>query len=298
MEMNAENNIAEKKCFVITPIGANASPTRRATDGLIAAVLTPVLKELGYEAVVAHKIDDSGSISGQVIQHILEDDLVIANLTELNPNVMYELAIRHCVGLPAIVVAQEGTILPFDIVDHRTIFYSNDMSGAIDLMPRLTAAIRAAVAASTPDNPVYRVAQRQVMAPVVHQSGLEFLVDKVDQLMSSVADLQRDSALRNFAGLSGGIFPVLPRITRLAEEKDVAPPQIRLMRIEMPNSDSLFELQKRMEAENPYIKFDPLPSKGPQKGRKAAVVRLPAAFVPLAREYVAKSGGEVSSIVQ
>ncbi|WP_447988351.1 hypothetical protein [Achromobacter spanius] len=301
MDTNFENNPAPKKCFIVTPIGANASATRRATDGLIAAVLTPVLNDLGYEVVVAHKIDDSGSISGQVIQHILEDDLVIANLTELNPNVMYELAIRHCVGLPAVVVAQEGTALPFDIVDHRTIFYANDMSGAIDLMPRLSAAIRAAAAASTPDNPVYRVAQRQVMAPVVHQSGLDFLADKVDQVMASVAEIQRESAFAFQRRMIDSQVHVMPNGRRVlwtgTQENDEEVRSMRLMRIEMPNGKELSKMKKILGDEYPQVRFDFVPTKSGEGQGSAAVIRLPADSVEPVKNLILRAGGGVSSSI-
>lgn len=114
---------SKKKCFVIAPIGADNSDTRKRSDLVLKYVFQPPLEESGYEVIRADKIDNPGMITTQVIDHVVNDDLVIADLTENNPNVFYEIAIRHAVSKPFIQVMQVGEKIPFDISDLRTIIF-------------------------------------------------------------------------------------------------------------------------------------------------------------------------------
>lgn len=120
------------RCFVITPIGDETDPIRRHIDGIIEAVIKPALSDK-YEVVVSHKISEPGIITRQIIKEIYEDKLVIVNLTDRNPNVIYELAFRHSLGKPVISIAEYGTGLPADIISNRTIFYKNDVKGTLEL---------------------------------------------------------------------------------------------------------------------------------------------------------------------
>lgn len=126
------NPESPKRCFIITPIGDENSDLRKKIDGVI-DVLREVLEKKGFNLIVPHEISTLGSITNQIIIHLLCDDLVIANLTGLNPNVMYELAVRHNTGLPIITIAEKGTKLPFDIQDDRMINYTNSLDGVAPL---------------------------------------------------------------------------------------------------------------------------------------------------------------------
>lgn len=126
--------IQGKKCFIITPIGEFNSEIFRKAKGVIDSAIKPVLRLHGFVDIKpAYEIIESGMIGNQIIDRIVNDDLVVANLTGNNPNVMYELAIRHATAKPVIHICEKGTILPFDIKDNRTVFFKDDMLGVQEL---------------------------------------------------------------------------------------------------------------------------------------------------------------------
>lgn len=189
---NKQERESGKRCFVVTPIGPDDSDTRRAADGVINAVIKPILKSIGFSEITAsHKVDRPGSITKQAIERILTDDLVIANLTGPNPNVMYELAVRHCKELPVVVIAEEGTELPFDISDERTAFYTDDMAGTDELRSDLKRKIEAALADTEPDNPVSRAAVSNIMREqVAGDETNEHLLKGISRLERMMLDIR------------------------------------------------------------------------------------------------------------
>lgn len=117
--MTKEANL--KTCFVIAPIGEEGTEIRQRSDQILAHIIEPVAKDCGYEPVRADKISEPGIITSQVIQHLINDDLVIADLSDKNPNVFYELAVRHTVKKPLVQIIQSGESIPFDVAPTRTV---------------------------------------------------------------------------------------------------------------------------------------------------------------------------------
>jgi len=157
LHMDKDKKEQGKKCFIITPIGNENSDTFRKAKGVIDSVIKPVLAECGFDDIKpAYEINVSGMINTQIINRIIEDDLVIANLTDNNPNVMYELCLRHVAAGPIIHICEEGTELPFDIKDSRTIFYKNDMLGVEELKDKVNSFLQEIVYEKEYiDNPIY-----------------------------------------------------------------------------------------------------------------------------------------------
>ena len=81
------------------------------------------MKKKGYEVNRADNLSQPGIITHQIIDELIEADLVIADLTSFNPNVFYELSVRHAAEKPIIHMIEWGQDIPFDIANFRTIFY-------------------------------------------------------------------------------------------------------------------------------------------------------------------------------
>ena len=154
---DAEQQKNENIAFIISQIGAEGSKDRRRIDGLIRALIRPVLDNFNFRTLPSHEIDESGSIPDQIIECLLSAKLVVCDLTFNNPNVMYELAIRHAAQLPIVLIAEEGTKIPFDIGDQRTTFFINDPYGIEDFKPILSKKIEAVLEQKQLNNPVSRV---------------------------------------------------------------------------------------------------------------------------------------------
>lgn len=104
-----------KVCFIIAPIGKKDSPIHERSEIIFHYVIKKALEPLGYEAQRADIPEEPGSITDQIIKHILKDELAIADLTGGNPNVFYELSLRHMVKKPCIHIIEEGSEIPFDV---------------------------------------------------------------------------------------------------------------------------------------------------------------------------------------
>ncbi|MFI9250014.1 hypothetical protein [Streptomyces sp. NPDC053069] len=140
-----------RTCFVIGPIGdpyaAHGSPEREAYEhhlGIFEQVIAPACERHGITAVRADGITHAGDINEQICRHVIESDLVIADVSGGNPNVMYELGLRHITGKPTIHIGEAGQ-LPFDIASIRTIRYQRARSHLAGARKEIESALEAGI---------------------------------------------------------------------------------------------------------------------------------------------------------
>lgn len=127
--------MTQKTCFVIIGYGIKTDyPTGRQIDldKTYKNIIEPVFKEMGFLCFRASDIQHSGMIDLPMYENILKADFVVADLTTLNPNVLYELGIRHAVKKNTTIVISENELkYPFDL-SHILIEKYEHLGKAID----------------------------------------------------------------------------------------------------------------------------------------------------------------------
>src|SRR5208283_1342533 len=83
-----EEHAQRSLCFVIGPIGRDGSAERNDADLMLNNVIKPVLgsDEFCYQVKRADEDANPGMIGDRIIMDIINADLVVADLTNLNPN--------------------------------------------------------------------------------------------------------------------------------------------------------------------------------------------------------------------
>lgn len=183
----------EDECFYIAPIGLDGSPERKRSDGVLNFIVKPAAQALGLTAVRADGVSAPGQITLQVVDHVLKAKASVVDLTGLNPNVFYELAIRHAAKLPVALIADEGTRLPFDIAQMRTIFFDpRELESADKCRQEIVTHLREALERGAVDSPIATVLDMKVMeAGGAAERSIAELISTVEEMVS----LQRLSAM-------------------------------------------------------------------------------------------------------
>jgi uridine kinase len=109
--------LEKKNAFVIMPFNNND------LDTFYKEVVKPTLLENGYEAKRVDEMSMKEQIVERIVHSIEDADLIICELTDKNPNVMYELGVAHSLTRKVIMIAKHDQDLPFDLKDYEVLFY-------------------------------------------------------------------------------------------------------------------------------------------------------------------------------
>lgn len=118
------------KAFVLMPF----TP---ALDSVYEHLIVPPLEDVGFSVTRADLSINQQQILKDIINSLAEADLVVADVSGLNGNVMYELGLAHAMGLRTIMITDDIEELPFDLRSYRANEYSTHFSEAPRLISRL-----------------------------------------------------------------------------------------------------------------------------------------------------------------
>lgn len=213
----------DKACFVIAPIGEPDSETRKRSDQVLKHIIRPAVEMCGYTAVRADEIDKPGIITSQVIQRVVSDPLVVADLTDRNPNVFYELAIRHALRKPLVQVIKKSERIPFDVAGTRTIQVDHrDLDSVEAAKKEIAEQVKALEQDSTDmETPISVSLDLQFLRQSENPEdrSLADLVSAVSELRASVAKLEVKIGTQDEQGVLDEIKSALESLPRQLEDR-------------------------------------------------------------------------------
>ncbi len=139
-------------CFVLMPFGKKVDGRGRTVDfdAVYKEIIAPAVERADLTPIRADEEQVGGAIHKPMFERLMLCDYAIADVTGANPNVYYELGIRHALRpRSTLIVFAEGSVLPFDISPLRGLPYGmgedgrpKDAPGAIGAIAGLLQAAR------------------------------------------------------------------------------------------------------------------------------------------------------------
>ncbi len=112
----------KKMCFVIMPF-------REELQRVYTDAIKPACEQAGFKVVRVDEVKGPFNITRTIIKYLYESDVVVADLTDHNPNVFYEMGVAHAIANKTIMIVEKTEKLPFDIQSYNCIFYRKTVKG-------------------------------------------------------------------------------------------------------------------------------------------------------------------------
>jgi hypothetical protein len=195
MAKEIESLKPEEICFVISPIGEKESPVRERSDKVFRHVISPAAEDNKLVAVRSDLISVPGIITSQIIRHILNDAMVVADLSDHNANVFYELALRHAFRKPVVQLIASDQRIPFDVQGTRIVKYSLDLDGAhqarIDISKQIKTALTPGIEIESPVTIAAQMEELTRSTVPENQLIMRTLSDQIDSMNKTLSDMTK-----------------------------------------------------------------------------------------------------------
>jgi hypothetical protein len=201
-------------CFVVMPFGRTADEIRWFR-GWYDVVIEDAVRTAGYIPILAAAEERPNAINDEIRTHLAFDPMVVVDLggatpdADPNPNVMYELGIRHALSLPLVMMAWRNQRLPFDVGNQRVIMETRDLLDLDTNRKKLSSFIQAAR-----DGHFYRPMDAVGRAATLELATASLSKDSLlGVLVQEVRDLRNDfSAKRKEPVVPKSKAPAKPKV--------------------------------------------------------------------------------------
>lgn len=120
-----EKKTEDKRCFVMMPISDQGDYPQGHFTKVYEQIFQPAIREAGFEPYRVDENKISDSIISKIFDAILSCPIALCDLSNRNPNVLYELGLRQAYDKPVVLVQDEKTERIFDVSGINTVSYSS-----------------------------------------------------------------------------------------------------------------------------------------------------------------------------
>ncbi|HEV2259713.1 MAG TPA: tetratricopeptide repeat protein [Streptosporangiaceae bacterium] len=238
------------------PFGGEDEERQKHFLGVYQTILAAAAQRAGYVPKRSDLGGGPGNITGGIILDLLNADVVIADLTGGNANVLFELGIRHVFRKNGTVHVVDSTRqIPFDIQQYRAIKYTTDLADIPDVIDRIVDSIKQREEqVGLSDNPVH---------------------DTVPDLPNFIRDISEAAQIKRMAELQATLERVQAdndRLTAKLLELDPAG-VLDSMPTDVTVDKLLNEADEVMKSTGEYVMFN-LAQRANEEGREGFVAGL------------------------
>jgi O-acetyl-ADP-ribose deacetylase (regulator of RNase III) len=154
---------ARKTCFVIMPYGKKPDSEGHEIDFDLVYddVIREPVERAGLESIRCDEIEAAGSIHEDMFEHLATADVAVVDITNLNPNVFYELGARHALAKAVtVLIRKRGGATPFNIQDLRVIEYPGENGRMSESREKIQHFIENGLKSGDVDSPIHDVLER------------------------------------------------------------------------------------------------------------------------------------------
>lgn len=194
-----EENIKKKEiCFVIMPISDPAGYESCHFKKIYDQIITPAIIDAGYEPYRADDKKGSHYIHAEILEALISAPMALCDLSSKNPNVLYELGIRHAFNKPVVLVQQYDTERIFDINGINTVDYRP--ARLYDEVIEDRGSIKSAIEATKADSERYSLLKLVQIGTAKIEDIEVTREDKINiQLKTIIAEIQKLKNRDNFS---------------------------------------------------------------------------------------------------